>query len=324
MAGLTPQAAQLLPTWSFYAVPWAAGLALALAVAPRKGLLRGLGLGLMTVPLWDTVLGIVDSFGPLLQGGVTLRPFTTYELSGLYTYKLLGDLGYLAVGFLLYAGGARFWRQTPHSLAAHLANEGLPLGRRGEGRSAFVGMLGFPALLLGTLLFSTLTAGASSLRQSDESLVFANMTPYHAVLISAAAAFSEELLFRGLLLTALLRAFRVADRPRGVGKATAVTAAIVLQAVVFGLAHSGYATWIHVLLPALFGLVAGFAAWRFGVWAGIVLHFSVDFFAFLSETGAQQAWALPLLNVLFYGNLLLSLSWCIVWALKRFRPNIQA
>ncbi len=297
----------LIPASGFYAIPWAVALALAAtlwALRPRLGPVRALGLGLMSVPLTDTLLGIVESFGPLLQGGVVLAAYSTRQLSSLYTHKLLEDLGYLAAGFLLYAGGARWWDQTPRTLARRLADAGLPMGGRGEGPSAFVGLLAFPLLLGGTLLVNAATQGLESLRQSDESSVFANMTLYHAVLISAAAAFGEELLYRGLLQTVLARRLPVA-------------AAIAVQAVVFGFAHSGYATWIHVLLPTLFGLVAGFAAWRFGIWCSIVLHFVVDVFAFTAEVAVRHAWASYLLETLFLANLVLTIGWGIAWLVRR-------
>ena len=315
--------AGLIPTSGFYAIPWAVAIAVAVGLwAGRRGLgpVRALGAGLMTVPVTDTLLGIVESFGPLLRGGIVLASYSTYQLSRLYSYKLLADLGYLGVGFLLYAGGPRFLRETPRTLARRLAQAGLPMGNRGEGRSAFVGLLAFPLLLIGTLAVNVLTAGFESLRQSDESSVFANMTLYHALLISAAAAFGEELLYRGLMQTALARAFG-AHRPglTAAARAVAVGGAIVLQAVVFGFAHSGYATWIHVLLPTLFGLVAGFAAWRFGLWSAIVLHFVVDVFAFTAEVGARHPSAFVALNLLFYANLALTVGWGIAWLVRRSR-----
>lgn len=311
-------AAQLIPLWAFYAVPWAIALLVAALTAPRRGIVRALGLGLMTVPLWDTLLGIIDSFGPLLQGGVTLLPFSTYQLSGLYSYKLLGDLGYLAVGFLLFAGGPRFWDETPQTLARKLAALGFPMGQRSEGRSAFIGLLGFPLLLLGTQLVVQGTASLQSLRQSDESSVWANMTVYHAIVVSLAAAFSEELLFRGLLQTGAARLLAPRADPVQGTPGWAVGIAIAVQAIVFGFAHSGYATWIHVLLPTLFGLVSGIVAWRFGIWAGIVLHVVVDVFAFLAEMTQRVPVVSTVLVSLFTANLVLSVGWSIAWLVRRF------
>lgn len=320
--------AELIPTWAFYAVPWLAGLAiaaLALAFTPRLGPVRALGLGTMTVPVWDTLLGIVESFGPLLQGGFVLQAYTKYQLSSIYSFKFLNDLGYLGAGFLLYAGGRHFLHETPRTLARKLAEVGLPMGRRSEGASALLGAVGFPLLLLGTLGVNLVTQGLESLRQSDESNVFANMTVYHAIAISLAAAFGEELLYRGLLQTGLARLFGL-RAGTAVGRGLALGGAIVAQAVVFGLAHSGYGTWIHVLLPTLFGLVTGIVAWRFGIWSTIVLHVLVDIFAFFAEVASHGAdWMWSVLNALFLANVALSLGWAALgllrWnALRHGRP----
>src|SRR5688572_11322418 len=151
----------LFPIWTFYAVPWILGLATALAGRfVGRPWHQAVGIGVMTVPVWDTLWGVIESFGPLLEGGLVLRPYTRHQLSGLYTYKFLADLGYLGVGFLAFAGDGTwrgFWAQTPRSLAARLASVGLPLGRRrwgihGEGTSMLAGLLLFPLLLGSTFL----------------------------------------------------------------------------------------------------------------------------------------------------------------------------
>jgi membrane protease YdiL (CAAX protease family) len=287
-------------TWTYYAVPWSLGLAVAFGAAARgRPFHQALGMGLMAVPLWDTLWGILSSFVPLVQGGFVLRPYSRYQLSGLYSYKFLADLGYLAAGFLLYASprlGAVL-SQHPRSLARRLAAERLPMGRSGglsEGRSALAGLALFPILLLVTILADRLVSGVSQLNQSDETSVFANMTPYHALLISLAAGFGEELAYRGLLMGWLSRRAPMA-------------VAVLVQAIVFGLAHSGYGTWSHVLLPTLFGLVAGAVAWLFGVWAAITMHVLVDVYAFGAESARSFAWVAPALDSLFLANLLFTL-----------------
>jgi membrane protease YdiL (CAAX protease family) len=298
--------ALLFPVWSFYAVPWLLGLATAVALRVlRRPWHVAAGLGVMSVPVWDTAWGIAESFGPLLQGGLVLRPYSRHQLSGLYTYKFLADLGYLTLGFLLYASGGTwrgFWSQTPASIAAKLRGAGLPMGRwlggRGEGASAFAGLLLFPLLLVLTVGTNVLLSGFESLRQSDETSLFANMTPYHALTISLAAGFGEELLYRGLLQGAL-------------GRRMNVLLAITVQAVVFGFAHSGYGTWIHVLLPTLFGLVAGLVAYAFGMWAAIALHVLVDVVAFGVEAIQNAPWVEPALGTFLLANALLTVGWAI-------------
>ena len=287
-------------TWTYYAVPWSLGLSVAAGAAARgRPLHQALGMGLLTVPIWDTLWGILSSFVPLVHGGFVLRPYSRYQLSGLYTYKFLADVGYLAVGFLLYASPrpGTVLSQPPRSLARRLAAERLPMGRLGwlsEGRSALVGLALFPVLLVVTLVANRLVSGVSELNQSDETSLFANMTPYHALLISLAAGFGEELAYRGLLMGWLSRRVPMA-------------AAVLLQAAVFGLAHSGYGTWSHVLLPTLFGVVAGAVAWLFGVWASITMHVLVDVYAFGAESVGHFAWVSPTLDALFFANLLFTL-----------------
>lgn len=291
------------PGWSFYAVPWMAAIITGSVLsATGRRWWQAAGIALMTVPLWDTAWGILSSIEPLVQGGQVLRAYTKYELSYVFSYKFLSDLGYLGVGFLLYGSGGT-WHgmfQAPRTVAKRLIDVGFPTGRRTEGHSAFLGAVALPLLLVGSIAISYWTRGAESLRQSDEENVFANMTLYHAILLSAAAAVGEELVYRGFFQTILARRMPM-------------VVAIILQAVFFGFAHSGYGTWIHVLLPALFGIVVGFAAWRFGIWMAIVMHFLVDVYAFGSEASSNQAWLIPILNTLFFANIILTLAWGVWW-----------
>jgi membrane protease YdiL (CAAX protease family) len=298
--------ALLFPIWSFYAAPWllGAGTSVAARVTGRPWH-QALGIGIMMVPVWDTLWGILESFGPLLQGGQVLRPYTRHQLSGLYTYKFLADLGYLGFGFLLYACGGTwrgFWSQTPRTLARKLVEAGLPMGTkldgRGEGASAFAGLLLFPVLLTLTVGANLVLGGIDALRQSDETSLFANMTPYHAITISLAAGFGEELVYRGLVQT-------------GLSRRMPVYVAIVLQALFFGFAHSGYGTWIHVLMPTLFGLAAGLVAYWFGLWAAIALHVLVDVIAFGVEATANSPWVGPVLASFIGANFLLTIGWAI-------------
>jgi membrane protease YdiL (CAAX protease family) len=287
--------------WTYYAVPWALALALAFGSAARgRPLHQALGMGLMSVPLWDVLWGILGSIVPLVQGGFVLRPYTRHQLSGIYSYKLLADLGYLGAGFLLYASPrlGDVLSQRPRALARRLVAEGFPMGLgRGlpEGRSVLAGLALFPVLLLLTVYVNAIVSGVRELNQSDETSLFANMTPYHALLISLAAGFGEELAYRGLLQGWLSRRMPMA-------------AAVVVQAAVFGFAHSGYGTWSHVLLPALFGLAAGVVAWLFGLWAVVTMHVLVDVYAFGVEAARGDfPWVGGVLDVLFLSNLLLSL-----------------
>jgi membrane protease YdiL (CAAX protease family) len=301
--------------WSYYAVPWVAGAAmLTYSMARGSPGHRALGIGLMTVPVWETVWGILDSVVELLQGGFTFRPFTRHELSSLYSNKLLEDLGYVGSGFLLYAsdGFGDVLRQTPRRLAKKLVAVGFAVGMvgrpRSEGRSLLAGLLVFQVLLLATIAVNWYLGRVESLNQSDESSIFDNMTVLHAVLISLAAGFGEELVYRGVLLV-------------GLSRRMPMLVAIVVQAVVFGLAHGGYGTWSHVLLPALFGLVAGLIAWAFGIWAAITLHVMVDLFAFGADASSNVPELGPLIVYAFIANCALTFAWSVLWAVKRFEAR---
>lgn len=296
------------PRWSFYAVPWV--LALGVALAARilgTRTLRALGIGLMTVPLWETFWGILSSIEPLVQGGFTFRAFTRHELSSLYLNKFLEDLGYLTSGFLLYASDGTWrsvFRHTPRSLARRLVQAGLPMGRRSEGRSALFGLLLFPVLLIVTIVVNLVLNGVQQLQQSDESSIYDNMTLYHALAISLAAGFAEELAYRGLLQT-------------GLSRRMPMPVAVLLQAVVFGFAHSGYGTWVHVILPTLFGLVAGLVAWRLGLWAAIVLHVLVDVIAFGADASGNVPWLWQAILWAFLANCGLTLAYAAWWLLRK-------
>lgn len=302
----------LFPFWSFYAFPWLLGVGTAVSARIMgQRSMQAAGIGLMTVPLWETLWGILDSLGPLVQGGFTLQAFTRHQLSSLYLYKLVEDLGYLSLGFLLYASHdlRSILRQTPRILAAKLAAAGLPMGRknrgpRSEGASVFLGLLAFPILLLSTLVINLFLSGVQELNQSNEASVFDNMTLYHAVLISLAAGFGEELVYRALLMGIL-------------AKRMPMVAALIVQALVFGFAHSGYGTWSHVILPTLFGLVAGLVAWRFGIWAAIVLHVMVNLFAFGADASSNVPWLWQAIVWAFVANCGLTLSFAALWVVRR-------
>jgi membrane protease YdiL (CAAX protease family) len=90
---------------------------------------------------------------------------------------------------------------------------------------------------------------------------------FFAVPVSwGAAAFGEEMLFRGFFLDTLQRLF-------GSSGPVGVTVAIGLQAFMFGLLHL-YQGWAGVATAGAIGLAFGFTWWFAGrnLWPGIVLH----------------------------------------------------
>jgi membrane protease YdiL (CAAX protease family) len=80
-----------------------------------------------------------------------------------------------------------------------------------------------------------------------------------AVVLLAPAA--EELFFRGLLLKALVRLFTPMEVKRGTVRATAVVVAVVLDGLLFGLAHG---EWVQLAGLAAFGVVLAAVSYRTG------------------------------------------------------------
>jgi hypothetical protein len=62
-------------------------------------------------------------------------------------------------------------------------------------------------------------------------------------------------------------------------------------------------------------------AWRFGIWAAIVLHTVVDLFAFFAEVADREPWLWAVINAAFLANLALSGGWAIFWFVKRYGKN---
>ncbi len=300
-----------LSYWSLLALSWSGGIAVALMVRGfgRTPWHKALGWGILSVPVWSTGYLILDSLSILADSNSVLRPITTQRLSGITSRKLLEDLGYMLVGYLVWSlDEGSPWRRTPRSIARHLRDIGFPTGGRSEAASAWIGFVLFPLLLLVTWGLNSAASNLEALQNGDESSVWANMTPYHVVLLSLAAGFGEELFYRGFLQTALARRMHIAP-------------AILIQALFFGFAHAGYGTWIHVLGPIGFGLVAGFVAWRFGIWAATALHVLIDVYAFGVFAVANHPWVGVALTVLLLINVLASVGAGTIKASRMMRPT---
>lgn len=271
-------------------------VALAYLATHRRGL-KAAGVGLMTVPAWQALLGVLPDLAlPFAGNPVPFEPLTFTQESSRFAGPAVRILGPLGAGFLMWAIGREprlVLRPRMSRLAAHLRATGIPLGD-GEGAGIRLGLAAFPLLALTNLLLLWATAGLSN---SDESRLDANITLYHVVLIAAVAAVSEELLYRGLVQTGLWRLGR-RQFPT-----TSLVAAIVLQATLFGFAHAGYQNLQHFVFATLFGLFAGIVAWRFGIWAAITLHFLIDLYSF----GLNLPWLWPLLGLALLA--MLALTW---------------
>lgn len=292
---------------------WACATFLALLLRARGSAWhRAAGVALMTVPLWLTAWNFLNSFQVLADPDSRLPTYSRATLSAIWSRSVLVDVGYVLAGLLLWSSGGRWrevWTSGPRRLAAGVRDAGLPMGR-GEGRSVLAGLVVFPVFLAFTFVANDLIYGQSALVNGDESSVWAAMTPYHALLLSLAAGFGEEILYRGLL-------------QGGLRKAMPAWAAIGVQAVVFAFAHAGYGTFAHVLLPLLFGLVAGVAAHRFGLWTAIVLHVLVNLFAFAGDAVDEFPWLETLLLAFLTVNAVVSIVLGTKWGADWWR-NRQA
>jgi membrane protease YdiL (CAAX protease family) len=122
------------------------------------------------------------------------------------------------------------------------------------------------------------------LSDSDSSALFSTLAM--AIVGSTLVPLTEELLFRGLIFSALRERF-------------ALPAAIALQALIFGLAHGNVAQGIFA---AVMGVMAAFLLLRSGsVWPGVVLHAALNATSFVFEAAAPTDSPLVLALLLLVG-----------------------
>jgi len=275
---------------------WILALVLALAIWSVGRFLRGhrngwkaAGLGVMSVSAWLVVLqmlpNLVKTFcaegnvASILPGAPGPQP--PADLSRQYIDALL-LLGYVAVGGLVWLQGARpgWWRHpTMRGMAQGLAGL-LPLGRS-EGASLKTGLAIFPLLAAGAFTLRWITGQGG--------VYFDQMTTYHAVIISVAAAVSEEILYRGFMQQSLRFLLQGGRQRNLLAATTASAAAIILQAIPFTYTHADYGDPSLLLFAFSFAILAGLATQLFGIWCAIALHFLIDFYNFASMPTADPA-----------------------------------
>lgn len=300
----------------YFLLTWAiaAGLGAGYGALTHATWRRSLGMSLMLVGLVTTLVSIANDIAPLVAGGREIVPLTRYQLSTFYMRKLLTDLGYIGVGFLLWAGWVPGW--TLADIAAKVRAVGVPMGRRPESHSMRLGLAWFPVLLFGTILFDYLVSQQlPGLINNDEGGIWSQSNPWNVTALSAAAALGEEVLYRGLMLVLAIHG----ARRLGLSNMGAMMAGILLQAVIFGFAHASYGNWLHVIEATMFGLISGAAAVWLGIWAAIVLHFLIDIFA-IGVHVQTPGWG-EFLVLLLVGLSAYSL-WCGGrWAVRRWPPS---
>lgn len=157
---------------------------------------------------------------------------------------------------------------------------------------------------------------------ADESQVFAQMTLDLVFLISFAAGLGEEFIYRAVLFTFLLWLFR-ARRADGSLSFWPAVAALLVQALLFALAHSGYQNLAHVITPFLFAILVGYIFLRYGFIPAVLVHFLIDVMAFGGTLAAQNAQLAPYiyfgLALLLFGGLFAS----AIYFLFRFLTALE-
>lgn len=155
---------------------------------------------------------------------------------------------------------------------------------------------GFGIFVIVYVTYLLIAVALSPLRRfdtGDESAVFGALDPTLAFALALTAGVTEEVIFRGILQSRLRLVM-----PTWV--------AVGVQAVFFGLIHSGYGTVGHIVLPAIFGLAMGVVVLRFGLIPAILVHTLVDLVLFLyiaTDNGAP--WAATLVPFLFLAGIAL-------------------
>jgi membrane protease YdiL (CAAX protease family) len=213
-------------------------------------------------PAWHTVVfvAVVVLFAVLAaqrQGPMLARH------GRVYLYLMTLGWEYLLVGYIVW--GARKRNVRLRELAG---------GRWASGKDVLIDIgiacafwFASAMILLAVSVALGLTSPAQkeeAARQLGELLPKTGFELALWLLLSATAGLCEEIMFRGYLQ----KQFRAATR--------STTAAIVLQAVVFGIAHA-YQGARRIILIAVFGALFGMlAAWRKSLRPGMIAHAAQD------------------------------------------------
>lgn len=252
----------------------AAGIVLALVLGRalwlhrRPAALEVLAAALLAYPIARALVGAAWVVERLTRYTVLLpAPREAFELA------IVRDL---SLGFALpLAGALLLWRSRAGAGeartladvrdAAERALAPLAVRLAWPGRAAWLDALTIlgAAMLLQGLALAAQGSFARVLVTGDESNYWINLTLPLLLGLSIAAGLSEEFVWRGALLRALLQ------RMGWLG-------AIALQAMAFGFIHAGYGNWAHVVGPALFGALMGLVALRVGLLATVVTHAGVN------------------------------------------------
>lgn len=263
-------------------ISWTLGF-LPLFLGRKLTWIQGVGIALVATPFVRMLLNIYLSIGALFTFTV-LEPVSREALWRSVGRDVLFDLAFPLAGLLLLHNAVPRMlsrRAPPGDVPGALRENGLApkhswLRDAARGSTLFfvIAIAYLVALAVSSQISPTLAGG-------DESAYWRNISLPLIVLVSGMAGLTEELLFRGILLTRLARV-------------TPIGVAALAQALFFGFIHAGYGTWTHVLAPFAFGLGMAWVARTLGILPAILLHAQVNivYFALDVSDVVPQAWIL--------------------------------
>lgn len=194
----------------------------------------------LAILLWANI-----SAAPSLLDGSAAGPMDPGSLDR----KLAG----IVVGGVVPAlvAWAILWYAPPDSPCPRIPLR--PLGQVARG-AAFTLLV-----VAGVGLATGLVQGAFNASTALEAGLWSQVDPWMVLGLSMAAAVSEEILFRGVLYSALVPWMGFV----GGG---------LLQAAVFGFVHTGYGDPLYVVAAALFGLLQAYVSVRWGLLVAVMVH----------------------------------------------------
>lgn len=289
----------------------AAAIAIVAALIPRARWGRPsipvlVALAAIFYPVAESLIDFVH-IAPLVGQPTTLRPLTPDQLARM-PWNMVGNN--LLVPFVgLAATAALGAREAAWSFLA-------PFRRRASAWTPELG-IGWAALpvVVGAeaLALAALQGPASFLQTADESALFANATLVHVLLLSLTPAIVEELYYRNLLQGSLELVWPGA---RG------AWVALVLQAVLFAIAHASFTSLAHILGPLVFGLGMGWLRTTCGLGACMVSHAGVNLLYFSLDPGAGSMLLFGVVLALaLAGALVLALLWSTIRGRFRAGPK---
>ena len=253
--------------------------------APKLTWLQSVGIALVATPFVRMLLNIYLSIGALFTFTV-LEPVGREALWRSIGRDVVFDLAFPLAGLLILHNAIPWLasRRAPRGdVSSALRRNGLG-PKRSWARDAARGFTLFFVIALAYLIALAVSRQISpALAGGDESAYWRNITLVQIVLVSGMAGVTEELLFRGVLLSRLARVMPFAF-------------AALVQALFFGFIHAGYGTWTHVLAPLTFGLGMAWVVRVLGILPAVLLHTQVNvvYFALDVSDVVPTAWVLVL------------------------------